>query len=108
MGNTISLGQFKNEINSLSGLHLTRDEPLEPLSIEMPVDHVHVTLGASPYIVLRSGLATAALSHITEIRRSNKGGRKSYKIVCKDYSSNFDDPARVEFRLFYTVTAPEG
>ena len=107
MGNTISLGQFRNEISTLSGLHLTRDEPLEPLSVSMPVDRVCVVLGASPYIVLHSGSATAVLSHIAEIRRSNKGGRKSYKIACNSYA-NSAVPAQMQFRLFYTVTAPEG
>ena len=107
MGNTISLGQFRNEIGTLPGLHLTRDEPFEPLSVSMPVDRVCVVLGASPYIVLHSGSATAVLSHIAEIRRSNKGGRKSYKIACNSYA-NSAVPAQMQFRLFYTVTAPEG
>lgn len=100
MGNTISLGQFRNEISTLSGLHLTRDEPLEPLSVSMPVDRVGVILGASPYITLHSGAATAVLSHITEIKRSAKGGRKSYKVTCSSYESS-DTPIQVQFQLYY-------
>lgn len=107
MKNILSLGQFRNEISALSGLHLTRDEPLEPLSVSIPVDRVCVVLGASPYIVLHYGSAAAVLSHITEIIRSNKGGRKSYKTVCNSYASS-DVPVQMQFRLFYTVTAPEG
>lgn len=100
MKNILSLGQFRNEISALSGLHLTRDEPLEPLSVLMPVDCVGVVLGASPYIVLHSGAATAVLSHITEIRRSVKKGRNSYKIICNNYA-NPDVPTQVQFRLYY-------
>lgn len=99
MGNTITLGQFRNEIGTVTDLHFTVDNPLEPLSISMPVDRVGVVLGASPYITLHSGSAAAVLSHITRIRRSVKDGKRSYKIACNDYSSNFDNPAQVEFRL---------
>lgn len=100
MGNTISLGQFRNEIGTLSGLHLVMDEAMEPLSVWMPVDRVRVTLGASPCVSLHSGSANAVLSHIIKIRRSAKSGRKFYRITCGNYVSS-DVPAQVQFLLYY-------
>lgn len=100
MKNDISLGQFRNEVNSVLNLHLTRDEPLEPLSLFVPVDRARVVLGASPYIVLCSGSASITLSHIHQIKRSTKGGRKSYKIICKNYADT-SDPIQTQFRLYY-------
>lgn len=99
MGNTVTLGQFRNEISTVTDLHFSIDNPLEPLSVIMPVDRVGVVLGASPYITLHSGSAAAVLSHIVRVRRSVKDGKRSYKIVCNDYSLNFENPVQVGFRL---------
>jgi len=96
----LSLGQFRNEISRMKDSRLTRDEPLEPLSISMPIDHIAVALGASPYISLRSGSTSVALSHVRAVKRSVKGGVKSYKIICNDYSTS-NVPVPVEYRLFF-------
>lgn len=97
--NVLSLGRFRDEISEMKAPYLTRDEPLEPLSISMLVDHISVVLGASPYITLRSGTTSVTLSHIQTIKRSTKRGKKSYKIVCGDYSES-DIPRPIEYRLY--------
>lgn len=97
--NVLSLGRFRDEISRAKAPYLTRNEPLESLSISMSVDHIGVVLGASPYITLRSGTTSVTLSHIQTIKRSTKRGRKSYKIVCGDYSES-DTPRPIEYRLY--------
>lgn len=96
----ITLGRFREEIGRMNALHLIRDEPLEPLSISMPVDRIGVILGASPYIALHSGTASVTLSHIQTVKRSIKGGQKSYRIICGNYTAS-NVPQLVEYRLFY-------
>jgi len=100
MGNSqISLGKFRAEIASMTAPRLVRNEPLEPLSISVHANSVNVVLGASPCISLCSGLTSVVLSHILEIKRSIKGGERSYKIICDDYTAS-DIPVPVEYRLF--------
>lgn len=98
--NVLSLGRFRDEISRVKAPYLTRDNPLEPLSISMPVDHIHVVLGASPYISLRSGTVSVTLSHIQTIKRSIKGGVKGYRIVCGDYTASIE-PRPVEYHIYY-------
>jgi len=100
MKSIITLGRFQQEISGMKGLELIRDEPLEPISIHMPVEHVHVILSASPYIALRSGSVHICLSHIQTIRRSTKRGRKLYRIKCGDYTAS-DTAVPVEYCLWY-------
>lgn len=95
----MSLGRFRADISNMTAPRLTRDNPLEPLSISMPVDSIHVVLGAFPYIALHSGPASVTLSHIQTVKRSTKGGRKSYLIVCGDYTTS-NVPQLVEYRIF--------
>lgn len=101
MENTLemSLGRFRADISKMTSPRLTRDNPLEPLSISMPVDSIHVVLGASPYIALHSGPASVTLSHIKTVKKSIKDGRKSYRIICGDYTAS-DIPQLVEYRIF--------
>lgn len=94
----MSLGRFRDEITRVKPMLLVRDEPLEPLSIVMPVDSVAVTLGASPCISLKFGAASVVLTHIQAVKPSVKGGTRSFRIVCSDYSAS-NVPVIVEYRL---------
>lgn len=102
MGTTrnLTLGRFREEISGLNPPYLTRDEPLDPLSIAMQVDSINVILGASPYISLRSGNTSVCLSHILTIKPSMKRGQKSYRVVCGDYTAS-NDPQPIEYRLVF-------
>lgn len=96
----MSLGTFRTDVKELTALYFEADNPLEPLYVYMPVDRISVILSASPYIALRSGSTSIALSHIRWIERSIKGGRKSYEIICANYTQNLSDPELVKYRLF--------
>lgn len=96
----LSLGRFREEISGLNPPYFERGEPLEPLSVKMQVDKISVILGASPYISLRSGNTSVCLSHIQTIKPSMKGGQKSYKIICGDYTAS-NNPQPIEYRLVF-------
>ncbi len=94
----ISLGMFRAEIGNITAPYLTYDNPLKSLSVSMPIDRVSVILGASPYIVFCSGLTRVTLSHVQNIKRSMKEGKRHYKIICSDYTQ--DTPVSIEYHLF--------
>jgi len=100
----ISLGIFRQEISGMKGLRFTGNNPLEPISISMPVDSVHVSL---PYnIYLASGSVRVCLSHIQTIKRFDKDSRKSYLITCGDYKAS-DTTVPVKYRLWYEESDEE-
>lgn len=96
----LSLGRFWEEISGLKPPRLVRDDPLEPLSVFMKSESVHVVLGACSCIYLRAGDITIVLSHIEAVKRSQKGGQRSYVIICRDISDS-DIPKLVKFRLIF-------
>lgn len=97
---SLSLGKFREEISDLKPLVLTRDEPLEPLSISMQADSITIVLGASPYIALRSGNTSICLSHIQTVRRSTYHGKNAFRIVCGDYTAS-NDPQPIGYLLTF-------
>lgn len=98
----LSLGRFCREVAKMENPRflLKINEVLNPLAISAPIDRITVILGASPYIAMHSGLASITLSHIQEIKRSVKRGRKSYKIICGDYTAS-NTPEPVAYYLYY-------
>lgn len=96
----ISLGSFRKAISGLKPPRLVLDNPLEPLSLKMQADSIHVIIGANPYISLRSGDTNITLSHVQTVRPSIWRDQKSYNIVCGDYSTS-DIPRLIKYRLVF-------